>query len=96
MRHFLCVLALALLPWSAAGAENPDWACPVGPGSRPARQYRVEADAGQHQALTGTDSASTTRIQRRGFNAEKYSVRAQRASLGAPLSPIRKGAASKS
>ena len=55
MRHFLCVLALALLPWSAAGAENPDWAYPVGPGSRPARQYRVEADAGQHQALTGTD-----------------------------------------
>jgi cytochrome c553 len=31
MRHLLCVLALALLPCSAAAVENPDWAYPVGP-----------------------------------------------------------------
>jgi len=31
MRHPICVLAFALLPWSVAGGENPDWAYPVGP-----------------------------------------------------------------
>jgi len=31
MRHFVCALALALFSWSASGAENPDWAYPVGP-----------------------------------------------------------------
>jgi len=29
MRHFVCVLAFASLPWAAAGVENPDWAYPV-------------------------------------------------------------------
>jgi cytochrome c553 len=31
MRYFLCVLALASLPCTAAAVENPDWAYPVGP-----------------------------------------------------------------
>jgi cytochrome c553 len=31
MRHFICVLAIVLLSRPATGAENPDWAYPVGP-----------------------------------------------------------------
>jgi cytochrome c553 len=31
MRHFVCVLVILLLSGSATGAENPDWAYPVGP-----------------------------------------------------------------
>jgi len=33
MKHSICILALALLPWSAAAVDNPDWAYPVAPPS---------------------------------------------------------------
>lgn len=58
MRHFLCVLALALLPWSAAGAENPDWAYPVGSAPVPPDNTVLEQMPGFHQCEMAPASKS--------------------------------------
>jgi cytochrome c553 len=52
MRHFLYVLALALLPCSAAGVENPDWAYPVAPPPVPSDNTVLKQMPGSSRQYT--------------------------------------------
>ena len=52
MRNIIGALALALLPVLAFAADTPDWAYPVTPQARAARQSRSQAGAGQQQTYT--------------------------------------------
>jgi len=52
MRHFICVLAFALLPWPAAGGENTDWAYPVGPPPVPPDNIVLKQMPGSTKSYT--------------------------------------------